>query len=237
MSASVPTLTRSQIQQLDREAVEQFHVPSILLMENAGRGVADTLESLGIDGPVVLACGRGNNAGDALVVARHLDLRGYTVRLLLVGSPEKLGADALVNWRIVQASGLPALIIQDAAEVSSAESWVGDAAWLVDGLLGTGARGSPRSPMDHLIRIFNGQPVRRLAIDLPTGLDCDTGQIYEPTFQADHTCALVAAKPGLLAPAARPYVGRLHVLDIGAPRRLVQRYVEGKAEADAGRAD
>ncbi len=99
-----------------------------------------------------------------------------------------------------------------------------DTAWAVDALLGTGTRGAPRPPLDSAIRAMNQLPARRLAVDIPSGLDADHGQPSDPTVRADLTCTFVAAKPGLVAPLARPYVGQLHCVDIGVPRRLLSQF-------------
>ena len=104
---TIPTLTRSQAQLLDRRAIDQYGIPGLLLMENAGRGVVDTLESLGIGGPVVVCCGKGNNAGDGFVIARHLDLRGHRVRVLLWADPSSLSGDAATNFRILHKARIP----------------------------------------------------------------------------------------------------------------------------------
>ena len=100
------------------------------------------------------------------------------------------------------------------------------AAWIVDGLLGTGARGEPRPPLDAVIDQLNSASAPKLAIDLPSGLDCDSGQPAQHTIRAAETCTFVTAKPGFLMPAALPYVGNLHILDIGQPRGLVERILE-----------
>lgn len=193
----------------------------LVLMENAGRGCVDVLEREGINGPVVVCCGHGNNAGDGFVIARHLDLRGYEVSVLLLGDPRKLTGDAAANYAILQQAGLAGESL-DGADLPVAFGHLADADWLVDALLGTGATGAPRPPLDAAIRWMNALPGRRLAVDVPSGLDCDTGAAADPTLRADVTCTFVAVKPGLLAPAARPYVGRLAVLDIGAPRKLLE---------------
>src|SRR5438876_731758 len=93
----------------------------------------------------------------------------------------------------------------------------------VDVLLGTAAAGSPRRPFDAAIRQMNAARAKRLAVDLPSGLDCDTGGPAEPTFRADHTCTFVATKIGFANPRAAEFLGQIHVLDIGAPRILVEQ--------------
>ena len=97
------------------------------------------------------------------------------------------------------------------------------AAWIVDGLLGTGARGEPRPPLDAVIDQLNAAAAPKLAIDLPSGLDCDTGRPARHTIRAAETCTFVTAKTGFFAPEAAPYVGRLHVLDIGTPRKIIEQ--------------
>ncbi len=96
--------------------------------------------------------------------------------------------------------------------------------WVVDALLGTGVKGSPRAPMDEFIRELNQLPARRLAVDIPSGLNADTGEAVESTFRADLTGTFVAAKPGLVQTVAAPFVGQLEIVDIGVPRGILQRF-------------
>src|SRR5206468_4557109 len=103
-------LTRDEVRQVDRRAIEEFGVPGVVLMENAGRGAAEVLLSLGVRGPVVICCGKGNNGGDGFVIARHLDLHAVPVRLLLFARPEELTGDAAVNCQIIAKSGLPLVV-------------------------------------------------------------------------------------------------------------------------------
>jgi len=218
-----PTLDRSQVRQLDRRAIEEYGIPGMVLMENAGRGVADTLCELGIDGPVVICSGKGNNGGDGFVVARHLDLRGYAVRVLMWADQGKLSGDAAANFRILQRTDVPIGCFRPKHDAARLEDQLADAAWIVDALLGTGAQGEPQSPLDAVIDQLNAAEVPKLAVDVPSGLDCDTGRAAQHTIRAAHTCTFVAAKPGFFQPDAEQYTGQLHVLDIGAPRKLLDR--------------
>jgi len=217
----IAPLTRDQVREVDRRAVEEYGIHSLILMENAGRGCVDILGRVGIDGPVAILCGKGNNAGDGCVIARHLEIRGYTARVLISGDPQDLGGDAATNFAILQKCDVP--IRSYAGEDDSAQlaETLDGVQWVVDALLGTGATGAPRPPMDAVIRAANEASCRRLAVDVPSGLDCDSGETPGEVFHADHTCTFVAAKPGLLLEDSKPYVGRLHVVDIGAPRKLV----------------
>ncbi len=231
---SIFTLTREEVRRIDQCAIEQFEIPGMVLMENAGRGCVDTLLRLGVRGPVIIGCGKGNNAGDGLVMARHLQRHGVAARLLFWSPPDELQGDAGVNYRIAQHAELPLDILTNDVTGERLRELLAGADWIVDALLGTGARGAPRRPLDRVIEQLNDHPARKMSLDLPSGLDCDTGHVASPTFRADHTCTFVAAKPGLLRPAAAPFVGTLHVIDIGVPDKLLRRFGHGER---AGRED
>ncbi len=219
------TITRQQAREIDRQAVEVYGMTSVMLMENAGRGLADRLAALGIAGPVVVCAGGGNNGGDGFVAARHLDLRGFAVRMVLLADPSGLRGDAALNFHVLERSGVP--IVRPVVDALPGE--LAGCAWIVDALLGTGARGDPRPPFDRAIEAINASGVPTLAVDLPSGLDCDTGQAAFHTIQARHTCTFVAPKSGFLAAGAQQYTGTVHVCDIGAPRRLVEEILGGPA--------
>ena len=140
--------TREQSRRVDQIAVEEFGFSGLVLMENAGRGVADVLCRLGIAGPVVICCGRGNNAGDGFVIARHLDLRGHQVRVLLWSKPEELTGDAAANYHILAKTDVPIEVFggeHDEARLSRAVGGGGmDRRWAA----GHGRRGEPRPPLD-----------------------------------------------------------------------------------------
>ncbi|MGD9721640.1 MAG: NAD(P)H-hydrate epimerase [Pirellulales bacterium] len=226
------TISRDQSRQLDRRAVEEYGMTGAMLMENAGRGVADTLCRLGIFGPVIICCGAGNNGGDGFVIARHLDLRGHAVRVLLVADPERLSGDAALNYHVLAKCDVPI----HRCEPARLDQELAGAAWIVDALLGTGARGEPRSPIREAIARINAQSAPVLAVDVPSGLDCDTGQAAQQTVRAAHTCTFVATKPGFVAPGAERYTGLVHVLDIGAPRKLVDAILGGPVAELPGKA-
>ncbi|MBN2023897.1 MAG: NAD(P)H-hydrate epimerase [Pirellulales bacterium] len=218
---NTPTLNRQQSRRLDCRAMEEYGILGLVLMENAGRGAADVLCSLGIAGPVVICCGRGNNAGDGFVLARHLDLRGHVVHVVLWAPPEALSGDAAANYRILAKTDVPITSFAEGHDPARLDAILDGAAWIADGLLGTGAQGDPRPPLDDVIDRINTAPAPVLAIDLPSGLDCDTGRASAHAIRAAHTCTFAAAKPGFFTPEAQPYVGRLHVRDIGVPRKLI----------------
>jgi hydroxyethylthiazole kinase-like uncharacterized protein yjeF len=139
-------LTRDQVRQLDRRAIDEYGMSGLMLMENAGRGTVDVLEQLGIAGPVVILCGKGNNAGDGFVIARHLEIRRHACRVLLLCPPEELAGDAAANFAIIKKADVPVVELAEAARETAALRRLLDehgagADWLVDAMLGTGARG------------------------------------------------------------------------------------------------
>lgn len=205
-------LTREQVRAIDKRAIEQLGIPSAILMENAGRGAAQVLESLGIRVRVVICCGKGNNGGDGLVIARHLANRGFDVLTLLFAPPEELSADAALQWNIVQKMGLPSLVNPDDAKLATI---LHRAEWVVDALFGTGLTGPLRAPFDRIVETINASGARVLAIDIPSGFDCDTGEPLGPTIRAEHTVTFVAPKLGYRNPASLAFTGRVHVVDIG----------------------
>jgi NAD(P)H-hydrate epimerase len=217
----IPTLNRRQSQEVDRRAVAEYGMTGLVLMENAGRGVVDVLYQIGIAGPVVVCCGRGNNGGDGFVIARHLDLRGHQVRVGLWCDPGTLQGDAAANYAILAHSDVPIEVFTGPHDAGRLATFLKGAGWIVDALLGTGSHGDPRPPLDAVIDQLNAHPAAKLAVDLPSGLDCDTGLASRHTIRGLHTCTFVAQKPGFLQPSAVAYTGKVHVLDIGAPRRLI----------------
>jgi NAD(P)H-hydrate epimerase len=211
-------LTRQQVRDVDRRAIEEFGVPSVVLMENAGRGVAELLISLGIHGPVVICCGKGNNGGDGLVIARHLHNRGVRVRVLLFAQPDDLSPDAAVNFRILERASFPTRLMSGPdVDVAALRAELQRAEWTVDALFGTGLTGPLRAPFDQIVQTINSSASRILAVDIPSGLDCDTGISRGPTIRAQHTATFVAPKAGYANPEAAAWLGKVHVIDIGCP--------------------
>jgi NAD(P)H-hydrate epimerase len=216
-------LTREQARALDRRAMEEFAVPGIVLMENAGRGMAELLRTLGIKGAVVVCCGKGNNGGDGFVVARHLDNAGVAVRVLLFAAPADLPGDAAVNHAILARSGVPpAVMASSPLDEAHLQAELAGAEWIVDGLFGSGLQGPVRAPFDLVIAAINASKAKVAAIDIPSGLDSDTGRPMGPTVRADHTFTVAALKRGFVEPEAARWLGQVHVIDMGAPRRLLE---------------
>lgn len=223
------SLTRAEVRDIDRRAIEGIGIPGIVLMENAGRGAAELLVSLGVEGRVAICAGKGNNGGDGFVIARHLENRGYAVQVLLFADPQGLRGDAATNYGILRAGGTPMLVVDADADSGNWARQLRDCAWIADALLGTGTQGAIRDPMlSHIQRINDaGRPV--LAIDLPSGLDCDTGHPLGACVRASHTATFVARKRGFDTPSVEQWTGEVHVIDIGVPRRLLSPFIAGPA--------
>jgi NAD(P)H-hydrate epimerase len=220
----LPAISREQVRDIDRRAIE-FGLPGRVLMENAGRGIADLLIERGVHGPVVLCCGRGNNGGDGFVTARHLEAAGVDVEVLLFTDPLELTGDAASNLAVLRRAQTP---LTTALDLTPAE-WAAtlqSADWIVDALLGTGLTGEVRAPYDAVIETINsaGRPV--LAVDLPTGMDCDTGRPLGECVQAEVTATFVARKLGFEAAGTERLTGEVVVLPIGVPRLLLSSYGE-----------
>ncbi len=217
------TLTRNQVRRVDQLAIERYGIAGIVLMENAGRNAADVIRDvLGQRGTAMICCGTGNNGGDGCVIARHLHNAGWTVSLLLAGNPARCTPDTTTNLGIIRAMEIELVETPEADEQLAVLRRVEPDGIVVDALLGTGFHGDVRSPTAELIQAINSVPQRGVvAIDVPSGLDCDTGTASNATVRADLTVTFVAAKVGFAASAARLFVGRVEVVDIGAPWELI----------------
>jgi NAD(P)H-hydrate epimerase len=214
-------LTREQARELDRRAMQEFGIPGVVLMENAGRGMATLLRALGIHGPVTICCGKGNNGGDGFVIARHLDNTGIRVRVLLFADPAALTGDAAIHHRILVAGGVsPMVFTGPNLDESKLRDDLSRADWIVDALFGSGLRGSVQSPFDRVIAAINAAGARIFAVDIPSGLDSDSGMPLGIAVRACHTATVAALKKGFLQRSAAEWLGRVHLIDLGVPRVL-----------------
>jgi NAD(P)H-hydrate epimerase len=227
------TLSRAEAREFDRRAIEEFAMPGVLLMENAGRGAAELLMRLNPERkPVVILCGPGNNGGDGFVIARHLDAAGWPVTCLAITDRPPTG-DAGVNFQIATRANLLFLqfppgdgLVRDPVGTRALELAFSDgpATWVVDALFGTGLARPLAEPYASIIQEIEESKCPVLALDIPSGLDADTGEPLGPTVRATHTATFVAPKRGFLNPRSKHWTGAIHVIDIGAPRALVDQY-------------
>lgn len=220
---SEPVLSREQVRRIDQLAVERYGIPGLVLMENAGRGAAEIVDGLyGPQGRASIICGTGNNGGDGCVIARHLYNRGWTVEVHVVGPESRMTHDTRANWNIIRAMGLPAFPDDELSSAGARLHGAGATVVIVDALLGTGFTGLLRSPLVEWIDMLNAASKRAMiAIDVPSGLDADTGNASNTAIRADVTVTFVARKCGFERAEAAAYLGRVEVVDIGAPRELI----------------
>jgi NAD(P)H-hydrate epimerase len=219
-------LTRAEARAIDERARDEFGVPTLVLMENAGRQAAAWLAWQQPQGPIAIVCGKGNNAGDGLVMARHLQVWGFDVRVLWAADPATFTGDAATQWFIGRRSQWNVCEMWQA----SAEDWqrqLAEASCIVDALLGTGTTGVVREPFATAIQAINTSARPVLAVDVPSGLDVDTGEPCGCAVVARWTVTFVAAKIGFLAPGARRYLGDLLVAEIGLPLACLQTLSRG----------
>jgi len=199
------------MREADRRCIEEIGIPGVVLMNNAGTAVFREIDG----GPVGIVCGKGNNGGDGYVVARLALLKGWETRVVLVADPAEITGDAGVFLRAYQNLGGTVQPVSSEREAAAAIRNLEDYAVLVDALLGTGVKGEVRGSIRAAIEA--GPSVRTVAVDLPSGLNADTGEVCGCCVKADVTVTFQFVKQGLLAPVAQPYVGRLVVADIGIP--------------------
>lgn len=284
------SLSRDEIRALDKKAIEEYGLPGVVLMENAGRGIAAYLLSKFLSDPssplsssklhpntpssiqpilqpnlsihlqstnikpsevikpnVLICCGKGNNGGDGYVVARYLDIHQIPCRVLVFADPDEIQGDAKIHYDVIKKSGIPITYYSSTNEKNSSsksernhaepgvlkanmhfeESLLQEftaAEWLVDGIFGTGLKGQVNDFYAKIINLMNQSKTKILSIDIPSGLDCDTGEPLGLAIRAHTTISLIAVKKGFANPAAKQYIGDLEIIDLGLPRILYPHY-------------
>lgn len=239
----------SQMREIDRRTAETYCIPTLVLMENAGRAVAQAalrrLEEIG-GRKVLIMAGKGNNGGDGLVAARHLYNQGVAVRVWLWADPGQILGDAAVNLQAAIRIGVPITVqcgggapqAEGAARVNApAAQPVNLCEWadlVIDSLLGTGIRGPASGPMAEAIEAINGSGRPVLAVDLPSGMDSDSGIIPGPAVRARWTVTLGLPKIGLYLYPAAELAGAVEVADISLPARAIEDQGVTVQVAEAG---
>lgn len=217
-----------QMREVDRWAIERRGVPSLALMERAGEAVARAVEGLCPDGPVAVVCGKGNNGGDGLVVARLLRERGRRVDVLLACDPASLSGDAAESLRRLPGDAPLALIDpRSGALGEDASRAISSATAIVDALLGTGFHGRVQGAVAVAVEAILAARAPVIAVDVPSGVDASTGEVDELAVSAEETVTFHAAKPGLWIHPGKQRSGEVIVADIGIPRGAPARAQAG----------
>ncbi|HHT9138285.1 MAG TPA: NAD(P)H-hydrate epimerase [Candidatus Wunengus sp. YC60] len=220
------SLTREEIRELDRKAIEEYKIPGIILMENAGRNVAEEILRM-IDNPqqakVAILCGKGNNGGDGFVIARHLHNHRISVDVFLVAKTSDVlkDGDAATNLQILLNMKIPVKEILDIPGVNNILKELNGYNILVDALFGTGLSGDVREPFKTLIHGVNNLNKPIVSVDIPSGIDCNSGKILGAAIKATKTVTFAAAKKGFFLGAGPSYTGNVTVTDISIPRELI----------------
>lgn len=219
-------LTREDSRTADAYTIDEIGLPGMVLMENAGRTLFQTvMEILNIRGglTVYILAGKGNNGGDGFVVARYLLEQQVDIRVFHVGSGEEYNGDAAANFHILQRLSGNIYYTPTVAALTELTEEMLPADVIVDGLLGTGIKGAPRSPFDGFIEWINSYNAPTVAVDIPSGVDANTGQTPGAAISAEATVTMGFVKTGLLFSPGREYAGEVTVADISIPQSALDQ--------------
>jgi len=219
-------VTAEEMKALDQAAIEEYGIPGLVLMENAGHHVVEVVKQvLGDvrDKVVTIFIGKGNNGGDGLVIARHLLNMGAEIKLLALGNVEEITGDAAVNLEIWRKQGQKIYSIHRGDGINIVRLILLNTDLIVDAIYGTGLRGKVPEKVGRIIEVLNssGKPI--VAVDVPSGLEASNGKVDGPCIQAAHTVTFGLPKLGLILEPGAGYVGRLHIADISIPSVLVEK--------------
>jgi len=213
-------MMRDEVRAFDAWAINELGIPGVVLMENAGRACAELIKERisGVSKPkVCIICGTGNNGGDGYVIARHLLNHDIDVSVALCGPREKVRGDAAVNLGILdnQGQAIQLIDVNSSSSDTQLRAFLAHAHMVVDAVFGTGLRGQLSEVWVRFIETVNAQGIPIMAVDIPSGLDCDSGQPLGAAIRAQDTVTFVALKRGFTVPVAQAYTGRVHVASIG----------------------
>ncbi len=218
-------LNSEQMREADRRTIEEIGIPSIVLMENAGRQVVAAIETAFADrmsGPIAVVCGRGSNGGDGFVVARTLHQRGGDVAVFVIGSIGDIRGDARSNLEILGRLGVSVVEVADEQTWELHFSEIARAGLIVDAMFGTGLKAPLSGMMETLVADINGSGIPVVAIDLPSGLSADTSNLVGDCIDAAMTVTLGAPKLPLILPPAEAKAGDIVIADIGIPFEVIE---------------
>jgi len=214
-------MTKDEVRAVDKWAIETIGVAGVVLMENAGRSCAELivekLKGGGSAGKVCIFCGTGNNGGDGYVIARGLLNAGCEVTVVICGEKGKVRGDAKINLDILERLGRPVEQLKmDGGDIRGrVERYAAGADMIVDSIFGTGLGGELADEYTELIESINEQACPILAVDIPSGLSCDTGEPLGAAIRASYTVTFVAVKKGFTFEGAEEYTGEIYVASIG----------------------
>jgi len=218
--------TAEEMRKIDTQTIEDIGIHGMVLMENAGMGVVNAIEERygGASRPIRVSifAGKGNNGGDGLVIARHLLNRGYDVTIYLISEPDKFAGDALTNLKIAQKLRISMEILLAEDQLADHGTQIAASDLLIDAIFGTGLSGPVIGFAANVIDFLNLTCVPIVSVDLPSGLEADTGKVEGSCIRATLTVTMALPKRGLLLYPGANFVGELEIVDIGIPREVVE---------------
>ena len=215
----------AEVRQMDQAAARDYAIPSLLLMENAGRSVSDVIVREYKPCKVLIFIGKGNNGGDGMVAARHLTNRGYSVQVALLEDPVQFNADPRLNFSIISKMNIPCMLMATASKAEIACHCQGTEL-VVDAIFGIGIHSPVHGIFEKAIRAIKESQKPVVSIDIPSGLDADTGQVHGVAVKAARTVTLALPKHGLFEGEGPQYSGEIEVVDIGMPRELLSPFLK-----------
>jgi len=217
-------LSQAEARAIDSAIIRQLGLPGLLLMENAAHAVTEYL-TRHASGNVVIVCGPGNNGGDGLAVARQRSALGLSTQIILERAGKELSSDAQHNYDFLTRSGGNVELSDAISDIDTMLNSLTREDWVVDSLLGTGIKGSLRAPYDRWVNAMNASLAQVLAIDVPSGLNCDNGTCGDTCVRANVTVTFVGMKQGFLSPDTQHWTGEVLVAPIGVPLDWVENWL------------
>ncbi|MFH1692421.1 MAG: NAD(P)H-hydrate epimerase [Candidatus Omnitrophota bacterium] len=226
-------VTAAEMFEIDRLAAQEYGIPAVVLMENAGRAVFEEVIRMGKNArrrrdKIVCVCGKGNNGGDGFVCARHLLNHGFDVEVFLIDEPEALKGEARLNVEILKRMGFVLRVLKNVDDVGGFKKSIKNAALVIDALFGIGLNGPVKGFQRSIITAVNRSGKTVLSVDVPSGLDASLGKILGVCVRAQRTVTFALPKTGFLTAQGKRYAGKIVIADISIPRALLGRYAQKK---------
>ena len=228
----------AEMRELDRRAIQDYGIPGMILMENAGLRAADLIKKWCrkpfAKKSIVIVCGRGNNGGDGFVIARHLLNHGFSVIVFVLGHREDITADPLTHWTILEKMACSLYFTGTSLPDEHFSQRINTCDFIVDAIFGTGLDRPIEDPTRAYISRMNHSHRPVIAIDTPSGLNCDTGEVWGIAVKARHTITMAVAKKGFFMNKGPAYTGIVHVVDISIPRQREFQFKEKNLKRSRG---
>lgn len=216
-------LTPEEMAELDQKTIKNGF-PSLLLMETAGRGIAEVIkEKYGQSEKILILAGSGNNGGDGLVVGRLLDIWNYNVKIIIVGTKEKLNNDPLKNYNTCKLRNIKVQFFNSQKDLEKLKSSISNVDLIVDSLLGTGLSGDLREPYLNIVKLINESGKKVISVDIPSGINGRTGRVMGEAVEADTTVTMAFNKVGHHIHPGRAHTGELVTVQLGIPDKYVDK--------------